>query len=105
MVQTYLDSRPDPKICDFLRHDFATLERPHGGIAGTSFRTFPSFPQRYIERIAQQLPSESDAPHVRIEPLRQVRQPTHYTENDLHMRQFSEGVSRRLVRKGQFRAA
>jgi hypothetical protein len=92
-------------VIDFLRHDFATLESRHGGIVGTSFRMFPSFPQRYIERLAQQLPSESDAPHVRIEPLRAPPNPTHYTENDLHMRQFTQRVSRRLVRKGQFRAA
>jgi len=105
MAQTYLDSRPDPKVYEFLRHDFARLESRHGGVAGTSFRTFPSFPQRYIERLAHQLPSESDAPHVRIEPLRAPQHPTHYTENDLHIRQFSERVSRRLVRKGQFRAA
>jgi hypothetical protein len=105
MVQTYLDSRPDPKLYEFLRHDFAGLERRHGGIVGTSFRTFPSFPQRYIERLAQQLPAEWDSPNVRIEPLRASQTPTHYTEDDLHIRQFSERVSRRLVRKGQFRAA
>ena len=61
MVQTYLDSKPDPEVYDFLRHDFAALESRHGGVVGTSFRTFPSFPQRYIERLAEQLPSESDA--------------------------------------------
>jgi hypothetical protein len=105
MVQAYLDSQPDPKTYDFLRHDFGTLEGRHGGIVGTSFRTFPSFPQRYIERLAHQLPTESDAPDVRIEALRPPPLPTLYTENDLHMRQFSERVSRRLVRKGQFRAA
>ncbi len=105
MVQTYLDSRPDPEVYDFLRHDLAALEGRHGGVVGTSFRTFPSFPQRYIERLARQLPSESDAPHVRIEPLPASQHPTHYTENDLHMRQFSHTVSRRLVRKGEFRAA
>ena len=48
MVQTYLDSRPDPKVYDFLRHDFAALESRHGGVVGTSFRTFPSFPQGAI---------------------------------------------------------
>ena len=32
-------------------------------------------------------------------------QPTHYTEDDLHIRQFSRHVSRRLVRKGRFKAA
>jgi hypothetical protein len=105
MVRTYMASKPDPKVYDFLRHDFATLESRYGGVVGTSFRTFPSFPQRYIERVAQQVPSESDAPHVRIEPLRASHHPTHYTENDLYMRQFSERVSRRLVRKGRFRAA
>jgi hypothetical protein len=104
MVQTYLRSKPDPKTYEFLRHDFATLEAAMAA-SWHGFRTFPSFPQRYIERVAVQLPSESDAPHVRIEPLRASVNPTHYTENDLHMRQFSQRVSRRLVRKGQFRAA
>jgi len=105
MVQGYLDSHPDPAVYDFLRHDFLTLEANHGGVAGTSFRTFPSFPQRYIERLAEQSPCESDAAEVRIELLRAPRQPARYTEDDLHMRQFSGSVSRRLVRKGQFRAA
>jgi hypothetical protein len=105
MVQTYLSSKPDPKVYEFLRHDFAGLESRYGGLVGTSFQTFPSFPQRYIEPLAQQLPAEWDSPHVRIEPLRASQTQTHYTENDLHIRQFSERVSRRLVRKGQFRAA
>ena len=86
---------------EFLRHDFEALERRHGGVVGTSFRTFPSFPQRYIERLATQLPAESDAAGVRIEPMRAPQQPTHYTQDDLHIRQFSKSVSRRLVRKGQ----
>jgi hypothetical protein len=105
MVQVYLDSRPDPSVYDFLRHDFASLEERHGGIVGTSFRTFPSFPQRYIERLATQLPSEADGADVRIEPLRASQHPTNYSQDDLHIRQFAKHVSRRLVRKGQFRAA
>ena len=105
MVRTYLTSRPDPAVYDFLRHDFATLESRYGGVAGTSFRTFPSFPQRYIERVASQMPAEPDSADVKIEPLRPPQHPTHYTEDDLHMRQFSKSVSRRLVRKGQFKAA
>ena len=72
MVQTYLDSRPDPAVYDFLRHDFDALEGRHGGVVGTSFRTFPSFPQRYIERLATQWPAESDSADVRIEPLREA---------------------------------
>jgi len=105
MVQIYLASRPDPAMYEFLRHDFDTLEARHGGVIGASFRTFPSFPQRYIERLAHQLPAETDAEDVRIEPLREPQQPTHYTEDDLHIRQFMKNVSRRLVRKGKFRAA
>jgi hypothetical protein len=42
MVGTYLDSRPNPAMYEFLRHDFATLESNFGGIVGTSFRTFRS---------------------------------------------------------------
>jgi hypothetical protein len=105
MVQVYLDSRPDPSAYDFLRHDFASLEARYGGVAGTSFRTFPSFPQRYIERLATQTGAESDAADVKVEPLGPPTQSTRYTEDDLHMRQFSTQVSRRLVRKGRFRAA
>jgi hypothetical protein len=105
MVQLYLNSRPDPSVYDFLRHDFVALEARHGGVAGTSFRTFPSFPQRYIERLATQTGAESDAADVKVEPLGPPAQPTRYTEDDLHMRQFSSQVSRRLVRKGRFRAA
>jgi hypothetical protein len=105
MVTTYLASAPDPAVYEFLRHDFTTLESRFGGIVGTSFRNFPSFPQRYIERLAVQPPSEPDMAAVRIEPLHMTQQPTHYTEDDLHVREFSSTVSRRLVRKGQFRAA
>jgi hypothetical protein len=105
MVSMYLDTRPDPAVYDFLRHDFTALESRYGGVVGTSFRTFPSFPQRYIERLTQQGPAESDAIDVKIEPIRPPQQPTHYCENDLHIRHFTRGVSRRLVRKGAFRAA
>jgi len=105
MVHTYLGSNPSPDTYDFLRHDFATLNANHGGVVGSSFRTFPSFPQRYIERLAEQPPCESDAPGVKVEPLRAPQQPTRYSEDDLHIREFKSDTSRRLIRKGQFRAA
>ena len=35
-----------------------SLNKRHSGVVGTSFRTFPSFPQRFIERLAQQPPCE-----------------------------------------------
>ena len=105
MVAEYLDTRPDPSAYDFLRHDFDTLECRYGGVVGTSFRTFPSYPQRFIERLPQQPPCEVDAIDVDIEPLRPWQQPTRFTQDDLHVRQFLRDTSRRLVRKGAFRAA
>jgi hypothetical protein len=105
MVHTYLNSRPAPAAHEFLRDDFAALEARHGGVIGTAFRTFPSFPQRYIERLAEQLPCEADTEGVLVEPLQVARVPTRYTEDDLHIRQFSQQATQRLIRKGAFRAA
>ena len=47
-----------------------TLETRTAASSATSFRTFPSFPQRYIERLAEQLPCDADSDGVTIEPLR-----------------------------------
>jgi hypothetical protein len=105
MVSEYLDSRPDPQAYDFLKHDFDTLDAKHGGIIGTSFRTFPSYPQRFIERLADQPACEADVDGLDVEPWRPSQQLAMYTEDDLHIRQFGRDASRRLVRKGQFRAA
>jgi len=105
MVHTYLATEPSPDVYEFLRDDFTALDDRFGGIVGTSFRNFPSFPQRYIERLPDQLPCESDAEGVKVEPLRVAQQPTRYTQDDLHIRQFMKETSRRLIRKGQFRAA
>jgi hypothetical protein len=105
MVHTYVGNRPDPAAYDFLRDDFGALEKRFGGVVGTSFRTYPSFPQRYIESVAVQAACEADSEGVSVEPLRTVRMPTRYTEQDLDIRQFSKETSRRLIRKGAFRAA
>jgi hypothetical protein len=105
MVDTYLKTNPAPAIYDFLRDDFEALDRNHGGVVGTSFRSFPSFPQRYIERAAEQPPCESDQAGVKVEALRVAQQPTRYTQDDLHIRHFQKNTSRRLIRKGQFKAA
>jgi len=105
MVHAYMATQPSPEMYDFLRHDFSALDARHGGIVGTSFRTFPSFPQRYIERAAEQPPCESDAEGVKVEPLREPQQPSRYTQDELHIREFKQTGSQRLIRKGQFRAA
>ena len=105
MVHAYLNSRPNPAVLEFLQADFDTLSTRYGGVVGTTFRTFPSFPQRYIERLADQPPCEADTAGVNVEALRVPQQPTRYTEDDLHVRQFLKDASRRLVRKGAFLAA
>jgi hypothetical protein len=105
MVLTYLDSRPCAEAYDFLNHNFADLEERYGGVVSSAFRTFPSYPQRYPEPLAEQLPCEADGEGVRIERLKVPRQPMRYTEDDLHIRQFTRTSSRRLIRKGAFRAA
>ncbi|MBI2832835.1 MAG: hypothetical protein HYX76_00220 [Acidobacteria bacterium] len=85
MVSMYLSTNPDPTMYDFLRHDFNALQKRFGGLLATTFRNFPSFPQRYIEATPDQQPEGAD---VAIEPLKAPSQPALYTEEDLLTRQF-----------------
>lgn len=101
MVREYLATGPDPALYDFLRDDFAALTEKFGGVVGTTFSNFPSFPQRYMETV--DLPETE--PHVKVEPLKPPTQPVIYTEDNLHVRQFTGVSSRRLTRKGQHHAA
>lgn len=105
MVKQYLDTKPDPAVYEFLRHDFDSLETTHGGVVGTSFRAFPSFPQRYLEPLAVQPPIDAELALVHVEPIRRGGKQERFTEDDLHIRQFCRESSKRLVRKGRFRAA
>jgi hypothetical protein len=105
MVTTYVDSGPDPSVYEFLRHDFDTLDARSGGVVATTFRTFPSFPQRYIERAETQPACEADGVGVLVEPLRLSRQPSCYSEDDLHVRQFRKSTLPRQAPRNQFRAA
>jgi hypothetical protein len=105
MVNAYLATRPDPATYDFLRYDFDALEARYGGVVGTAFRSFPSFPQRYVERLAEQPPCDADGDGVCVEPLRAAAHQTGYSEDDLHIRHFMRDTSRRMIRKGQHRAA
>jgi hypothetical protein len=52
-------------------------------------------------------PQPQSAPDMncRVEPLKVPRVQTRFTEDDLVMREFRAGASRRLVRTGKFRAA
>ncbi|PWT83652.1 MAG: hypothetical protein C5B57_06470 [Blastocatellia bacterium] len=96
MTAAYLRTQPDPGVYDFLRHDFDQLMRCHGGVVSTAFRGFPSFPQRYPEPAPVQPTCEEDSEIV-IEPIVR-RAPTHYTEDDLQVRQFFKVSSRQVPR-------
>lgn len=95
MVNDYLASKPDPDVYDFLKYDFSDLTRRYGGVTGTAFRTFPSYPRRYIEALTPQ-PATPDGVDCPIEPLPPSRIVTRFTERDLTLRQFHPHGSLRL---------
>jgi hypothetical protein len=90
MVREYLAASPDPETFEFLRYNFAGLTERYGGVVCTTFRNYPSFPQRYNETVP--LPAQEQG--LRIEPLKPVSQPTRYTERDLAKRLFTPETSR-----------
>ena len=104
MVKQYVASNPEPKVYDFLQYNFEELTARHGGVVGTAFRGFPSYPQRYTEVLDPQ-PEASLDMACRVEPLKVPRMTTAYTEDDLVTREFLPHASRQLVRKGKFCAA
>ena len=104
MVHQYLDSKPDPDTYSFLRHSFDDLTNQYGGIVGTAFRGFPSYPQRYTE-VQNPQPEPPRDVTCRVDPLRLPRATMRFTEDDLVMREFLRDTSRRVIRKGAFVAA
>lgn len=92
-VRAYLHSQPDPAIYEFLRHDFAGLRARYGAVVATAFRNFPSYPQIYLERLAEQ--PAGPATDV-IVPVKVPRQPVRYADADIMIREFSADGSRRL---------
>jgi hypothetical protein len=103
MVKQYLASKPDPQVYDFLQYNLEELTARFGGVVGTAFRSFPSYPQRYTEVLDPQPPSEND--DCRIEPVKVARVKTRFTEDDLVIREFLPHTSRQLIRKGAYCAA
>jgi hypothetical protein len=104
MVNQYLASQPDPEVAEFLQWDYATIQERFGGMVGTTFRGFPSYPQRYVEVLDPQPASPPDV-DCRVEPLKAPRVQTSFSEDDLVIREFLPTSSRQLVRKGKFCAA
>ena len=98
MVTEYLDTRPDPIAYDFLMDDFETLEARHGGVVATSFRSYPSYPQRFMERLSHQ-PSLEALAEITVEPWNGRPRQESYTEADLHIRQFTLDASRQFKKR------
>lgn len=91
MVRQYLATKPDPSKYEFLKYDFEGLVRQYGSVVGTAFRGFPSYPQLYLEPLAEQ-PSDPAAAIVTMKfPSRRRR----YTDSDLDTREFFANSSRR----------
>ena len=104
MVKQYLATDPDPKTYDFLQYTFEELTARFGGVVGTTFRCFPSYPQRYTDVLEPQ-PAAPEGVNCRIDPLKLPRVITRFTQDDLVMREFLPQTSRQLIRKGKFCAA
>ena len=94
MTHAYLASQPDPSLIEFLKSDFAALEARYGGVVATTFRNFPSFPQRYMAPFTAL--SAQEPLGVKVEPVKPFSQPTVYTQDDLHVRQFTGDRARRV---------
>jgi hypothetical protein len=104
MVNQYLATKPDPAAYDFLSYNLTELTDRFGGVVGTAFKAFPSYPQRYTQVLDPQPASTADM-DCRVEPLKVARVQTQFTEDDLVMREFRSRESRRVVRTGKYRAA
>ena len=97
-------TNPDPCVYDFLKCNLAELTERYGGVAGTAFRSFPSYPQRFTEVLDPQ-PRVAGHDDCRVEPLKLTRTATAFTERDLTVREFLPHTSRVLLRERAFRAA
>lgn len=94
LVQQYLATNPDRHLIEFLQYDFEGLRRRYGAVAGTTFRSFPSYPRRYREAAAGEvLPDEiQNAPIEKIVDMSAKL----FTEEDLQLREFTGTTSRAL---------
>lgn len=104
MVNEYLDSKPDPQTYEFLPYSFDELTSRYGGVVGTAFRGFPSYPQRYTDVLDPQPEPPADLT-CRVDPLKVPRVAARFTEDDLVMREFLCSSSRQVVRTGRSIAA
>ena len=73
MTREYLATNPDPDAVRVPAAGFRGPAGAYGGVTATTFRNFPSFPQRYMEPCTA-LPVESPE-GVKVEPLKRAAQP------------------------------
>lgn len=93
MVQQYLATSPDARVLEFLNYDFEGLRARYGGVAGTTFRFFPSYPRRYRDVVAaQSMPA--DIANAQIEKFEEAVPAKVWTEDDLQLREFLGNGSR-----------
>jgi len=92
MVNEYLDTRPDAELLEFLQHDFDGLTARYGGVVGTTFRQFPSYPRRY-RQLLQPQPAAPQLGDVRIQDLHDTAL-TVFSDADLQLREFMPRTSR-----------
>jgi hypothetical protein len=95
LVQQYLASQPDQRLLEFLQYDFHGLRARYGAVAGTTFRSFPSYPRRYREVVADQ-PMMAD---VEAAPVERIIDPSVrlFSEEDLQFREFTGTGSRQIA--------
>jgi hypothetical protein len=94
LVQQYLASQPDQRLLEFLKDDFDGLRARHGTIAGTTFRSFPSYPRRYREAVeGPVLPLD-----IQNAPVEKVIDTSAkvFSDGDLQMREFTGTTSRTI---------
>ena len=94
LVQQYLATNPDRQLLEFLQYDFDGLRARYGSIAGTTFRSFPSYPRRYREAVeGPALPAD-----IQNAPIEKVIDTSAkmFNDADLQLREFT-GTSSRQV--------
>ena len=104
MVNQYLATKPDPATYEFLSYDLAGLTDRFGGVVGTTFKSYPSYPQRYTQVLDPQPESASEM-DCRVEPLKMPRVKTEFTDADIVVREFRRTTHHRTIRGRRPRAA
>jgi hypothetical protein len=94
LVQQYLATKPDEQLLEFLKYDFEGLRARYGSIAGTTFRSFPSYPRRYREAVdGPKLPV--DIENAAVERVIDTSAKM-FSDGDLQVREFTGTTSRQV---------